>query len=81
MIIQDDSLQMVGEPFTIEPYGIGIPEGDKELKAFVDEVLAAYKEDGRWDEAYQKWVGQYTGVEQQPPTMTLQEAIALAPLE
>jgi len=81
MIIQDDSLEMVGEPFTTEPYGIGIPEGDKELKAFVDEALAAYKEDGRWDAAYQKWVGQYTGVKQKPPTMSLQEAIALAPLE
>ena len=81
MIIQDDSLEMVGKPFTTEPYGIGIPEGDRQLKAFVDEVLAAYKEDGRWDAAYQKWVGQYTGVEQEPPTMTLQEAIELAPLE
>ena len=81
MIIQDDSLEMVGKPFTTEPYGIGIPEGDKELKAFVDEALAAYKQDGRWDAAYQKWVGQYTGVDQQPPTMTLEEAIALAPLE
>jgi len=81
MIIQDDSLHMVGKPFTVEPYGVGIPEGDKQMKAFVDEVLATYKEDGRWDAAYQKWVGQYTGVEQGPPTMTLQEAIELAPLE
>jgi glutamate transport system substrate-binding protein len=81
MIIQDDSLKMVGKPFTTEPYGVGIPEGDKQLKAFVDEVVAAYKEDGRWDETYQKWIGQYTGLEQSPPTMTLEEAIALAPLE
>ena len=27
MILQDDSLEMVGDPFTTEPYGIGIPEG------------------------------------------------------
>jgi glutamate transport system substrate-binding protein len=81
MIIQDDTLKIVGEPFTIEPYGIGIPEGDRELKAFVDEVLAAYKRDGRWDAAYEKWVGQYTGLQQQPTTMTLEEAIRLAPLE
>jgi glutamate transport system substrate-binding protein len=81
MIIQDDSLKMVGKPFTTEPYGVGIPEGDTQLKGFVDDVVAAYKEDGRWDAAYQKWVGRYTGVEQGPPTMTLEEAIALAPLE
>jgi len=81
MIIQDDSLELVGKPFTTEPYGIGIPEGDKQLKAFVDETLAAYEEDGRWGKAYEKWIGQYTGVDQSPPKMTLQEAIALAPLE
>jgi glutamate transport system substrate-binding protein len=81
MIIQDDSLKMVGEPFTTEPYGIGIPEGDTQMKGFVDQVLAAYIEDGRWDDTYQEWVGQYTGIEQEAPTMTLEEAIRLAPLE
>jgi glutamate transport system substrate-binding protein len=81
MIIQDDSLKMVGKPFTTEPYGVGIPEGDKQLKGFVDGVVAAYKRDGRWDAAYEKWIGQYTGTTEQPPTMTLEEAIKLAPLE
>ena len=79
MIIQDDSLKLVGDPLTTEPYGVGIKEGDRELQQFVNEVVAAYKEDGRWADAYQKWVGQHTGIEQDPPTLTLEEAIEQAP--
>ena len=79
MIIQDDSLKLVEEEeLTTEPYGAGIKQGDKEFKAFVDDVIAKYKSDGRWAAAYQKWVGQYTGEKQDPPTMTLQEALDLS---
>jgi glutamate transport system substrate-binding protein len=77
MIIQDDSLEMVGDPLTTEPYGVGIKEGDKQLKDFVDGVLKKVEEDGRWEETYQKWVGRHLGREEQPPAMTLQEALEL----
>jgi len=78
MIIQDDTLKLVDdEPLTTEPYGAGIKEGDKAFQAFVNDVFDKYKSDGRWAKAYQKWVGQYTGEKQEPPTMTLQEAIDL----
>ncbi len=78
MIIQDDTLQLVEEePLTTEPYGAGIKDGDTEFKGFVDGVVEEYKTDGRWAEAYQKWVGQYTGEDQEPPTMTLEEALEL----
>jgi ABC-type amino acid transport substrate-binding protein len=76
MIIQDDTLKLTeGEPLTTEPYGAGIKDGDAEFKEFVDGVLAEYKSDGGWAEAYEKWIGQYTGEQQDPPTMTLKEAI------
>jgi glutamate transport system substrate-binding protein len=76
MIIQDDTLKLVeGEELTTEPYGAGIKDGDKEFKEFVDGVLEEYKSGGAWAEAYEKWVGQYTGEQQEPPTMTLEEAI------
>jgi glutamate transport system substrate-binding protein len=78
MIIQDDSLQLVGEELTTEPYGVGIKEGDKELKEFVDGVVQDYKSDGRWAQSYQKWVGQYTKKKEDPPKMTLQEALDLS---
>jgi glutamate transport system substrate-binding protein len=76
MIIQDDTLKLTeGDPLTTEPYGAGIKKGDTEFKEFVDGVIEEWKSDGGWAEAYEKWVGQYTGEQQDPPTMTLQEAI------
>jgi glutamate transport system substrate-binding protein len=76
MIIQDDTLKLTeGEPLTTEPYGAGIKDGDTEFKEFVDGVIEEYKSGGGWAEAYEKWVGQYTGEQQEPPTMTLEEAL------
>lgn len=75
MIIQDDTLEIVGDTFTTEPYGAGVTEGDTEFAEFVSGVIAEYKEDGRWDEAYEEWIGQHTGEDQEPPTMTLEEAL------
>ena len=78
MIIQDDSLKLVeGEELTTEPYGVGIKEGDSAMQTFVDESIQKFKDDGRWAKSYEKWVGQYTGEDQDPPTMTLKEAIDL----
>jgi glutamate transport system substrate-binding protein len=76
MIIQDDTLKLTeGDPLTTEPYGAGLPKDDAEFKEFVDGVLEEYKSGGGWAEAYEKWIGQYTGEQQDPPTMTLEEAI------
>jgi glutamate transport system substrate-binding protein len=78
MIIQDDTLKLTeGDPLTTEPYGAGIKDGDTEFKEFVDGVLEEYKSGGGWAEAYEKWVGQYTNEPQEPPTMTLEEAIEI----
>ena len=77
MIIQDDTLKMVGDPLTTEPYGVGIKDGDRQLKDFVDGVLQNVEEDGRWEATYQKWVGRHINREEQPPDMTLQEALEL----
>jgi ABC-type amino acid transport substrate-binding protein len=81
MIIQDDSLKLVGDGYTTEPYGAGIAEGDAEFKEFVDGVIGDYLSDGRWAAAYETWIGQYTGESTDPPTMTLEEALELRPCE
>jgi glutamate transport system substrate-binding protein len=76
MIIQDDTLALTeGEPLSTEPYGAGIKKDDTEFKEFVDGVLEEYKSSGGWGDAFEKWIGQYTGEQQEPPTMTLEEAI------
>jgi len=81
MIIQDDTLQLVGEGYTVEPYGAGIVEGDAEFKEFVDGVISDFISDGRWASTYENWIGQYTGESADPPTMTLEEALELRPCE
>ncbi len=77
-IIQDDELKLVGDPLTTEPYGAGLKDGDTAFKEFVDETIQKFKDDGRWKETYDKWIGRYTGEDQEPPTMTLEEAIDLS---
>jgi glutamate transport system substrate-binding protein len=77
MIIQDDSLKMVGDPLTTEPYGVGIKQGQTQMKRFVDGVLRRMERDGRWQETYLRWVGRHLDREEQPPDMTLQQALAL----
>ncbi|MDQ3952470.1 MAG: glutamate ABC transporter substrate-binding protein [Actinomycetota bacterium] len=81
MIIQDDTLRLVGEELTVEPYGIGLPEDDTEMQEFVNGVLEELYENGRYDEIYQEWVGQYTDTETEIPDMTLEEALELRPCE
>jgi glutamate transport system substrate-binding protein len=83
MVIQDDTLELLDADYTTEPYGAGIPEGDAEFKAFVDESIAEFIEDGTWQETYDEWVGQYIPEDQKqgPPDITLEEALALFPLE
>src|SRR5690606_34217740 len=36
------------EPFTAEPYGIGVPKEDTDLAAFINGVLEEMRADGRW---------------------------------
>jgi len=79
MIIQDDTLKLVGEGYTTEPYGAGIAEGDTEFRDFVSGVIADVKADGRWEQFYEEWIGQYTGEPAEVPTMTLEEALELRP--
>ena len=75
MIIQDDTLHMVGDELTTEPYGAGIKKGETEMVDFVNGVFEEMKSDGRWQEIYDEWVGQYVEEQQEPPTMTLEEAV------
>jgi glutamate transport system substrate-binding protein len=76
MIIQDDTLQLVeGDELTVEPYGGGFKLDDAEFAEFLNGVLEEYKSDGRWQAAYDKWLGQYTGEKQEPPTATLDDAL------
>jgi glutamate transport system substrate-binding protein len=45
-------VKVVGTPFTQEPYGIGTPKQNPEMKAFVDQWLTTIQKDGLWQRLY-----------------------------
>ena len=51
MIIQDDTLKLVGDQLTQEPYGAGIKKGDTEMVDFVNGVFKGLKDDGTLGQA------------------------------
>jgi ABC-type amino acid transport substrate-binding protein len=77
---QDDSLHIVGEELTTDPYGVGVQNNDTEMADFVSGVIEEMFEDGTWQEMYDNWIGQYTGQEaEDPSTMTLEDALEIYP--
>ncbi|MGY1726543.1 glutamate ABC transporter substrate-binding protein [Geodermatophilus sp. SYSU D01062] len=66
----DGAFELVGNPFTEEPYGIGLALGDTEFRNFVNDVLEEAFEDGRWADAWDRTAGSITGEEApEPPTV------------
>lgn len=52
-----DDVKVVGTPFTEEPYGIGTPKQNPEMKAFVDDWLKTIEDAGLWKRLYQLTIG------------------------
>lgn len=54
-----DKVKMVGELFSAdEQYGIGVKKGNTEVLNFINEGLKRIKDNGKYDEIYQKWFGE-----------------------
>ena len=49
--------QVVDNPFTEEPYGIGLKKDDAEFRTFVNDVLEESFEDGGWAKAWEATAG------------------------
>ncbi|HEY3507140.1 MAG TPA: glutamate ABC transporter substrate-binding protein [Actinocatenispora sp.] len=50
-------VKVVGQPFTAEPYGIGLPKDDPAMKKFVNEWLTQIMKDGTWAKLWKATVG------------------------
>jgi glutamate transport system substrate-binding protein len=48
-----DQLRVVGKPFSIEKYGIGLPLTDKALRDKVNSILQTSESDGTWKAIYE----------------------------
>jgi glutamate transport system substrate-binding protein len=53
----EGEFKLVGEPFTEEPYGIGLKKGDKAFRTFINDVLEESYEDGSWEKAWEDTAG------------------------
>jgi glutamate transport system substrate-binding protein len=59
------AVKVVGEPFTKEPYGIGLPLADQTAKQFVNDWLRKIYADGSWAKLWKATIG--TVVKGDPP--------------
>ncbi|MDV6012037.1 glutamate ABC transporter substrate-binding protein [Haloechinothrix sp. LS1_15] len=55
MAEQDPTLEVVGDPLSDEPYGIGIPQGNEDMVRYVNAFLEELREN-RWQELYAEWL-------------------------
>ncbi|WP_031164178.1 glutamate ABC transporter substrate-binding protein [Streptosporangium roseum] len=63
---KDSSVQVVGQPFTTDPYGIGLKHGDEQFKKFVNDWLKKIQGDGLWQQTWKNSIG--TVVQGEAPT-------------
>ena len=77
MIIQDDTLKLVGDPLTQEPYGAGIKKGRPRWSSSSTASSQELKDDGTWMKLYDEWIGKYTGEPGEPPTIDVAAAVEL----
>ncbi|MEU2350272.1 glutamate ABC transporter substrate-binding protein [Modestobacter sp. NPDC049651] len=59
-------ITVVGNPFTSEPYGIGLKHGDSQMKQFVNDWLKKIQADGTWAKIWKNSLG--TVVQGDAPT-------------
>jgi glutamate transport system substrate-binding protein len=64
----EGEFELVDNPFTEEPYGIGVPEGS-DLRCFVNDVLQEAYDSGAWAEAFDSTVGAVAPSTPEPPEL------------
>ncbi len=62
-----EAFELVGKPFTKEPYGIGVKKGDTEFRNFINDTLDKLYKDGRWLEAWKATAGKVATETPTPP--------------
>jgi glutamate transport system substrate-binding protein len=65
-----EGFELVGNPFTQEPYGIGLAKGDNDFRTFINDTLQESFDDGSWADAWDATAGAISGTEApEPPTI------------
>jgi glutamate transport system substrate-binding protein len=63
------AFSLAGNPFHTEPYGVGIPKGETDLKTLVNQALQTAFEDGSWAKAFAETVGTVGASTPSAPTL------------
>jgi glutamate transport system substrate-binding protein len=61
-------LKVIGKPFSVEKYGIGLPRDDKAFRTAVNDILEAAMTDGTWKKIYDGTLGR-SGSSAEPPKL------------
>ncbi|HSH22845.1 MAG TPA: glutamate ABC transporter substrate-binding protein [Acidimicrobiales bacterium] len=59
--------ELVGNPFTTEPYGIGVRKDDVEFRNFINDTLEDLYASGAWADAYERTLGEFVDEVPEPP--------------
>lgn len=53
---QDPTVELKGDTFTDDYYGVAVKKGPNGLAARVNRILEQYRQDGGWQKSYDKWL-------------------------
>ncbi|MBT2383827.1 glutamate ABC transporter substrate-binding protein [Streptomyces sp. ISL-11] len=63
------ALKVVGQPFSKEPYGVGLKKDDKALRDAVNNALEAHMKNGDWKKAFDATLGRSGVAAPNPPAV------------
>jgi len=66
---EPDAVRVLGQPFTREPYGIGVKKDDKQFRDWINDVLEKAFADGRYKSAWDSSIGELIKM---PTSLTVQ---------
>lgn len=73
MVAQDRNLEIVGEGFSEEPYGVGLPPDRPEFVRYVNAVLEQVRSSGRWNQLYDEWLFELLDEDAEPPEASYED--------
>jgi glutamate transport system substrate-binding protein len=65
----EGQFKLAGQPFTEEPYGIGVKKGDTDFRNFINDTLEKAFKDGSYTKAWKDTAGKYDPADPKIPTI------------